>query len=462
MPIDHQIQNRQDRLVLRIASCVTVLIALDSSLLNVTLPAIRASFPNAATTSVTWIINIYSLSIAGILVPAGFLADRFGRKKLLCAGIFLFMLGCISCSTSTSVTSLLIARLLQGAGGALALPASLTLVLTAFSGPERAIAVGKWSAAGAVAAGLGPFLGGLLVHYISWRVLFLLHVPVCLWALLRARTSLTNTIADGLVSTAAPLFLFAPAFGLGTGLLLLAVCTSLLNATPTARFGAMLTGFMLVATAVATWSRHKPFSSNAVLVSVTTFFFGAVFGGMFVFYDFVLVYSCHLSIPRAAVLVGVIPLISIPAARYVGKLHELYSSTFTLLIGSGALLAAVLLSSIVAGHGFAPTVWIATVVLSGIGIGLCFPTLSIEAVKGSPRSCFALMSGVNQSFRHAGTATGVAVIGTTLDRIAHHYIAAWSLVSFFAVVMVVSATIVLVKGGQAAHNDRQRSTQLAN
>lgn len=124
-----------------------------------------------------------------------------------------------------------------------------------------------------------------------------------------------------------------------------------------------------------------------------------VFGGMFVFYDCVLVYSCHFSIARAAVLVDMIPLLSIPAARNVHKMHELYSSTFTLLIGSVALLAAVLLSSIVAARGFAPAAWIATVLLSSIGIGLCFPTLSIEAVKGSPSSFFALMGGLNQSFR---------------------------------------------------------------
>lgn len=461
MPSERQNQFRHNRLVLMIASCVTVLIALDSSLLNVALPAIKTSFPKAATTSVTWVINIYSLSIAGMLVPAGFLADRFGRKRLLLAGIFGFMLGCILCSTSTSITSLLIARLLQGAGGALALPASLAIVLTAFSGPDRAIAVGKWSAAGAIAAGLGPFLGGVLLHYISWRALFLLHVPVCLWASLRACISLVNATADALAS-AAQIFLAAPAFGLGMGLLLISVCTNLLTATPTARFVAILTSVTLVATAVATWGKHKAFSSSAIPISVTTFFFGAVFGGMFVFYDFVLVYSCHLSIARAAVLVGLIPLISIPAARYAGKMHQRYSSTVTLLIGSGALLTAVLLSFIVAGRGFASTAWIATVVLSGVGIGLCFPTLSIEAVKGSPSSSFALLSGLNQSFRHAGTAAGVALIGTTVDRIAYRYIAAWSVVFIFAVITVVSATIVVVKGGQAAHNDRQRSTQLAN
>ncbi len=461
MPSEPPIQSRSDRRVLLIASCVTVLIALDSSLLNVTLPAIKASFPNAVTTSIAWIINIYSLSIATILVPAGYLADRFGRKKLLLTGIFVFMLGCIFCSASTSVTSLLIARLLQGAGGALALPASLTVVLTTFSGSERAIAVGKWSAAGAIAAGLGPFVGGLLLHYISWRVLFLLHVPVCLWALIRARNSLVNATANGLVS-ATPLFLATPAFGVGTGMLLITVSTNLLNTTPKARFVIMLTAVILLATAIAIWSRHKPLSSNAIATSAATFFFGAVFGGMFIFYDFVLVYSCHFSISRAAVLVGMIPLLSIPAARHAGKLHELYSSTVTLLVGSVALLAAVLLSSIVAARGFAPAAWIATVLLSSIGIGLCFPTLSIEAVKGSPSSSFALMSGLNQSFRHTGTATGVAIVGTTLDRIAQHYITAWSFVSIFALITVISATIVFVKGGKEAHNDRQRATQLAN
>ena len=455
--------SRRNRAVLATAASITFLVALDSSLLNIALPAIRNSFPSASTNSIAWVINIYSLTLAAMLIPAGYLADRWGRKRLLSAGVGIFLLGCISCGASGSIAQLLVARLVQAVGGAMALPASLTVILTHFVGSERACSVGKWSTAGALAAAAGPPLGAVIMHYGSWRILFFLHAPICVWTLVRCRSAIVNSTGNGSISR---LFLATPPFSAGTGLFFVAFASDFTSANPLLRIVVIACAAAFIALAVALVRKQTHFlrsfdRSAMALTGGTTFCFGAVFGSMFVLYDFALVYQFHFSISMAAAMLGAIPLLSIPVARNAGKFHQWCSLQITLLAGATALVLAVLLSFMMLHGSFLLAPSIMTVVFSSVGIGLCFPTLSITAVKNIHADYFAFVTGVNQSCRHLGTVIGVAAVGLMLgSNMPVSFAKAWWLLIGFAAGLLALAIIFWLEG--ALTHDQELGPKLAS
>jgi len=455
--------SRRNRAVLATAASITFLVALDSSLLNIALPAIRNSFPNASTTSIAWVINIYSLTLAAMLIPAGYLADRWGRRRLLSAGVGIFLLGCISCGASGSIAQLLVARLVQAVGGALALPASLTVILTHFTRSERACSVGQWSAAGALAAAVGPPLGAVIMYYGSWRILFFLHAPICVWTLARCRSAIVNTTGNGSISR---LFLATPAFGAGTGLFVVAFASDLNSANHLVRIIVIACAAAFIALAVAVVGKQARFlrSFNRSAMALTggiTFCFGAVFGSMFVLYDFALIYHFNFSISMAAAMLGAIPLLSIPVARNAGRLHQWCSLQITLLAGAAALVLAVLLSFMMLHGSFLLAPSIAIVVLSSVGVGLCFPTLSIAAVRNTHADDFAFMTGINQSCRHLGTVIGVAAVGLMLgSNMPVSFAKAWWFLIAFAAGLLALAIIFWLEG--ALTHDQELGPKLAN
>ena len=137
-------------------------------------------------------LNAYAIVFAALLVPAGRLADRIGRKRGFLAGLALFSIGSALCGIAPSVATLVAARVLQAAGAALLVPTSLALLLPEFEPRERPAAIGIWAGVGAAAAAAGPPLGGLLVQ-VDWRLVFLVNLPVGAWALWRAARLLTET-----------------------------------------------------------------------------------------------------------------------------------------------------------------------------------------------------------------------------------------------------------------------------
>jgi MFS family permease len=399
--------------VLSTAAMAAFLIALDSSLLNVGFPAIKESFPATSTASAAWIINIYSVVLAALLVPAGFLADRWGGKSLLVLGLSVFLAGSIACATAIGIGQLLFSRCLQAIGGALSLPASLAVVLGHFHGRGRAIAVGKWTAAGGLAAALGPPLGSILMRLGSWRLMFFLHIPLCAWALLRSRHVLYNSRGP---TTSTKIAMALPAIGGGTGML---VATFAVVPRPWGLFmqaGILMTAAMLVGLGLWIACREQKFMRNfgrreIVFTWTTTICFGSVFGAMFLVYDLALVYHFHINVARAALLLGPIPLLSVPVARSVAALQERWSPRAVLAAGNAMLvLAGLSFFQLLNGIDLSQMkmTWTTIILFSSGGIGLCFPTLNLAAVKGVAADCFGLGTALNQSCRHMGGVLGVA------------------------------------------------------
>ena len=154
--------------------------ALDLSVAFVAFPAIEDAFPEVSTASLSWVLTIYGIVIAALLVPGGRLADLFGRRKVFLIGVVIFGLGALASGAAPDPGVLIATRAFQACGGALMTPAAMALVLREFPADRRAMAIGTWGAVGGVAAACGPPLGALVVDLGGWRWAFWLSVPLAL------------------------------------------------------------------------------------------------------------------------------------------------------------------------------------------------------------------------------------------------------------------------------------------
>src|SRR5438105_12909723 len=152
---------------------------IDGTVVNVALPVIQRDL-NATTSDVQWIVEAYSLFLAALILVGGSLGDHFGRRRIFAIGIAVFALASVWCGLSPDVLQLIVARAVQGIGGALLVPGSLAIISASFSNEQRGRAIGTWSGFTSITSVVGPVLGGLLVEYASWRWVFFLNVPLAL------------------------------------------------------------------------------------------------------------------------------------------------------------------------------------------------------------------------------------------------------------------------------------------
>jgi MFS transporter, DHA2 family, methylenomycin A resistance protein len=168
---------REQRFTLALVAIGMFMAVLDSTIVNVALPAMRTSL-GATVAELAWIVDAYTLSFAALILAGGALSDRFGAKRVYLAGLALFVGASAACGVASSVAILVIARFGQGMGAALFLPASLAIVRSTFDVPaERARAIAVWAGIASVAVAVGPVLGGILVDDFGWRSAFLINVP---------------------------------------------------------------------------------------------------------------------------------------------------------------------------------------------------------------------------------------------------------------------------------------------
>jgi EmrB/QacA subfamily drug resistance transporter len=160
---------------------------LDGTVVNVALPTIGRDL-NAGLTSLQWTVNAYTLTLAGFLLLGGSLGDRYGRRRIFVLGVIWFAVASLLCALAPTAGMLILARALQGVGGALLTPGSLAIIEASFHPDDRSTAIGAWSGLAGVTTAIGPFLGGWLVEAASWRLVFLINLPlaaVVVWISLR-------------------------------------------------------------------------------------------------------------------------------------------------------------------------------------------------------------------------------------------------------------------------------------
>ena len=170
---------------------------LDATIVTIAIPDIARSFPDAGIDDLSWVLNAYNIVFAAFLVAAGRAADLLGRKRISELGLLVFTAASAACALAPSAELLVAARIVQAIGAAIVVPASLALVMHAFPARERTHAVALWAANAALAAGLGPSVGGVLVDAAGWRAAFLVNIPIGVAAIVLTRRTLVESRAPG-------------------------------------------------------------------------------------------------------------------------------------------------------------------------------------------------------------------------------------------------------------------------
>jgi EmrB/QacA subfamily drug resistance transporter len=175
--IDLAYRSARGRWVLAATVLGSGMALLDGTVVGIALPAIGHEF-HAGVSTLQWVVNGYTLTLAGLLLLGGTLGDRLGRRRIFMIGAIWFAVASLLCGVAPTAPALVAARALQGVGGALLTPGSLAIIQASFSPDDRSRAIGAWSGLGGVAGAVGPFLGGWLIGAVSWRLIFFINLPI--------------------------------------------------------------------------------------------------------------------------------------------------------------------------------------------------------------------------------------------------------------------------------------------
>jgi EmrB/QacA subfamily drug resistance transporter len=407
-----------DRTVLLVASLGAFLAFLDATIVNVAFPSIRESFPETSISELSWVLNSYNIVFAAFLVPAGRMADLIGRRRAFAWGVAVFTVFSVICAVAPTVEWLIAARAFQALGAALLVPASLGLVVQAFDPEHRTHAVGLWGASAAVAAGLGPPVGGLLIEIGDWRWAFLINLPVGLLALLAARRQLVESRAPG--RRTVPDLRGASLFALALALLTTAIVQGNDWGWASAGVLACVLGSALALAAFVWSSRHhrSPLLDVALLRirPFTVANASTALAGMG-FYAYLLVnilwlqYVWGYNVLQAGLALVPGALVAAVVAAVLGP--RAAASGYRRFIIPGALVWVGAYAWYYSQSGLEPDflqVWLPGQVLSGIGAGAVLPLLGSAALASVPGGRYATASAVVSSSRQIGGVLGIALL----------------------------------------------------
>ncbi|MDQ7909888.1 MFS transporter [Phytohabitans sp. ZYX-F-186] len=411
------------RWTVAVASLSAALMTLDVTIVNVALPQIEGGL-GAGLDGLQWIVNAYTLAFAALLLSVGSLSDRVGRRRIFALGVAVFTGASLGCALAPGTATLVVARTVQGVGGALVMGTGLALIAAAYAGTEaraRNTAIGLFAAGGAAAAALGPLVGGLVVDAWGWRYIFVLNLPLGLAILLATWLRLTESKAEngrhrldlaGLVLAAA--MLFGLNYALLTGPLDGWSSTPVVAALVAA--GALTAAFLFVQ-----WRRGE-----AAMLDLRLFRIRSFTGAILVTYAARLVsfgllpflvlwlsgmlgygpFQIGLRLLLLSITMIVVAPLSGALTRRV-PVHVLMALGMA-LTGAGALA----MTTIEPGDGW--TAAAPGLLLLGAGAGLAAPHLLGVAVGVVPPERAGMASGAANTFFPLGTASGVALYGAVL------------------------------------------------
>jgi EmrB/QacA subfamily drug resistance transporter len=400
-----------------VASLATFMVFLDTQVLFVAFDDIRASFPTVSFETMSWTLSAYTIALAAALVPAGRMADRFGRRRTFMVGLVAFTLASALCALAPTAGLLVAFRVLQALGAAALIPSSLALVLTVFPPAKVPVAVAIWGSISALAAAIGPTAGAVLVQQWDWRAVFLINVPMGVTALILAPRFLPESreavrrpfpdplgvlllagsltfVALGVVQSNQWHWLSARTLGtIAVGLLILAVFVG-----RTLRVSAPALDLTLFADRSFRWAN---IATAVFMIGFTAMFFASIQFTISVW---------HYGIVRAGLAMIPGPLVVVVLAPRMGRLASVYGQR-ALLIPGGLVWAGVGAWQLVvmtttpdwAAH------MLPSSLLGGLGVAMIIPQLLSSATQHLPPDERAVGSAVNQAIRQFGATFGVAL-----------------------------------------------------
>ena len=404
--------------VLLVASAGAFLAFLDATIVNVAFPSIIESFPGASIGELSWILNAYNIVFAAFLIVCGRLTDLLGRRRAFVSGVVVFTVASVLCGAAGSVELLVAARVLQALGAALVVPSSLALVVEAFPEERRAHAIGLWGAAAAVAAGLGPPLGGALVELGGWRWAFFVNLPFGIAAVWAARRLLVESRAPG--RRLLPDLRGAALLVAGLGALNLAIVKgSDWGWVSGGVLGAFVATAVLLGLFVASSRAHRSPLLDPALLRIPSFSIASaatILAG-FGFYAYLLTnilwlqYVWGYDVLRAGLALVPGALVAAVVAARLGPLADRVG--YRVIVVPGALVWAGAYLWYHQQVGLEPAFWAQWMpgqVLSGIGVGATLPLLGSAALVAVPGGRYATASAVVSSARQLGGVLGIAVL----------------------------------------------------
>lgn len=402
--------------VLALTSVAVLMAFLDVTIVNIAFPAIRTSFPHSSTGDLSWVLNAYNVVFAALLIPAGRLADRVGRRRLFFLGLGTFTGGSLSCGLAPTAELLIAARILQAAGAAALIPSSLGLALPEFPAERRALAVSVWAATGAIAAAAGPSIGGVLVDQAGWRWAFLLNVAIAAAIPFGAHLLVERRAEEHTAPDWAGGAMLAGATG---GIALGIVKAETWGWTGTATLACWAVAAALLLTLVTRTRSGRGsiiepqlFALRSFAVGNASFFlFSIAFYALLLGNILFLTEVWGYSILKAGFAVTPGPLCAVLAAGVAGRLTERQGPRAVAVPACLAFGAACLLyRNAGVAHPDYARAWLPAQVLSGLTIGACFSALAAGAVQDLPPARLATGTAITSCFRQLGAVLGIALL----------------------------------------------------
>ena len=408
------------RLVFLSTALGAFLVTANVSTMNVAFPDLEQTFTTTSRGSLTWALNAYTISFAALLIPAGRLADRFGRRRVFMIGLAIFALSSLLVGAAPNFLVVIGARVAQGVGGALLTPASLGLLLAVTPDSARMTTVAKWGSLTALGVATGPAVGSLIVNAYGWRWAFLTLPPFCLLAYLTGKTTLPrNTPNDE-----AP---FPDIFGailLATSMALLAFSIVQVGpwgwTSPGVVISLLLSLVLLVVTFLKGLRHRAPaipthlFRIRSLnMANLATTIQSAGLSASILVNILWLTQGWGYSIRTAGLATAPLPMLVACLAPLVGKLGTRYGVRVIAVPGSfswgvGVLMYALFVTETPNYWGL----WLPSSILVAIGVATTFPIVSAAAVSEVPADDFAVGGSLNQVGRQFGSTVGVAALIT--------------------------------------------------
>ncbi|MBE9665293.1 MFS transporter [Mucilaginibacter boryungensis] len=401
---------------------------IDATALNVVLPSLQKSL-NASGADLFWILNAYLLMLASLILIGGAMGDKLGRKKVFMAGISVFILGSAACGIASSVLLLVIFRIIQGIGGALMIPGSLSLISSSIDPKERGKAIGTWSAFTTVVTMGGPILGGALADAGLWRYIFFINVPFGVAALIMLWLKVKENHDD----SADKSLDFPGAITIAFGLALITFGFLRIPAVGLYNwqaYGALAAGVVLLIVFILIERKSKhpmmplELFANATFsgANLLTFFLYAGLGAGMLFLSLNMVQAQGYSQFQSGLTFLPFTVLMISLARFAGSLADKYGPKWFLIIGPAAAGAGLLILSFVKQTNGPADYW--TTFFPGVlvlGLGMSFTVAPLTT---------AVMTSVSNHF--SGTASGINNAMTRISGVFANAIFGALAVLFFA------------------------------
>ena len=391
---------------------------IDATAVNVALPVLQREM-HAGSDATQWVVEAYSLLLSALILAGGSLGDRIGRRRVFAIGTCIFAISSLGCALSQTIDQLIVARSIQGIGGALLVPESLALITASFDERHRGAAIGTWSGFLAATMALGPLLGGWLVQAASWRYVFLINLPIALIVLLITVTFVTESRDEemnGRIDWAGAVLATAALASLTYGFISLQSTRSTY-----AGLGAVIAGAVLFAVFVAIEHRSSApmvpmgifASRDFTVANVYTFLLYAALGGGLFFVPFNLINVQHYSpFDAGAALLPMIVLMFV-SSRWSGGLVAHIGARIPLTIGG-----------IVAGFGFALfgfagggsywSTFFPAVLVLGVGTSTFVAPLTTTVMNSAPAEHAGTASGINNAVSRVAGLLAIAVLGIVI------------------------------------------------